>query len=257
VPDSVLLAQSASSAAEATAAPAAEASSDFERTFELVVTMFSKVDALAQPEHMTQLLQAVPVVFAVVCLISGVVCMLHGAKFYKPVVVIAALAIGAFVGYELGKSIEARYVVATVLAALLAVLAMPLMKYAVAVLGGLVGAFAGANAWSALWQWAHSAPIGSTPEDGSHWIGALLGLLVCGMLAFVLFEQAVIVFTSLSGATLAMIGATALLLQVAAWRTPILEQLSANTIVVPLLVLAPAVIGLIHQETSRKPAVAK
>jgi hypothetical protein len=200
------------------------------------------------------------VVWAVVFVIVGLLCMLNGYKFYKGVTIALAMTIGLFAGYHLGKKIDAEYIVAGCLAVLLAVGCWPLMKYAVAAMGGLAGAFVGANAWSAV---GHLLAQNSSNAQGAldaaqhYWIGALLGLIVCGMLAFVLFKLAVVVFTSVSGSTIAVIGAIALLLQFSAVRESVAQGLSAHALVVPLLVLVPAAIALILQQTQPEKAGAK
>ncbi|MEM1099621.1 MAG: hypothetical protein AAGH92_12635, partial [Planctomycetota bacterium] len=86
-------------------------------------------------------------------------------------------------------------------------------------------------------------------DPGMYWVGALIGLIVCGMLAFVLWKLSIVVYTSVSGSTLAVIGVLALLLSIDGFATPIKEGLSASYLVVPLLVFVPAAIGLILQET--------
>ena len=68
------------------------------------------------------------------------------------------------------------------------------------------------------------------------------------MLAFILFKLSVVMFTSVSGSTMAVLGAMALLLQVPQWQSSVTKSLSSHTIVLPLLVLVPAMIGLILQE---------
>lgn len=216
--------------------------------FEIMTSVFSRADTLAHPQDLVSNLQALSVVWAVVFLTAGLVCLLSGCRFYRTVVVVLALAIGAFAGYYLGKKIDAEYVVAGCLALLLAVCVFPLMKYAVAIMGGLVGAFVGANSWSAIALMLQTDNKPSSAAE-NYWIGALLGLLVCGMLAFILFNVSVVFFTSVSGSTVAVLGALALLLQIQPWRQSISEGISTNAMIVPLLVLVPAVIGFILQES--------
>lgn len=216
--------------------------------FETVVQLFSRADTLAQPQQLVEHLTALSVVWAVVFIVVGVMCLLNGYKFYRAVTVALALLIGAFAGYWLGQKIEAPFIVAGCLGALLAVSALPLMKYAVAVFGGLAGAFVGANLWSGFVA-AMNKAAGSTMPADAYWIGALVGLLVCGMLAFVLFKLSIELFTSVSGATIAVLGAIALLLSFEPWRATISQGLTASQLVVPLLVFVPALIGLILQET--------
>jgi hypothetical protein len=74
-----------------------------------------------------------------------------------------------------------------------------------------------------------------------------MGIIFFGLLSFILFQLSVVMFTSFSGALLAVIGTIALLLQVPAWRESIANALQANPLVIPVLVIVPAVIGLVIQ----------
>jgi hypothetical protein len=232
--------------------------------FDVILAVFSKPDTLAHPGDLVTHLQALSVVWAVIFLAAGLTCMLNGYKYYRVVTIVLALALGVFSGYYLGghllathDHLGARYIVGGCLGALFAVGCFPLMKYAVAVFGGLAGAFLGANLWSAAAHLRYGQDQAAALAAENYWIGALIGLLVCGMLAFILFKFAVIVFTSVSGSTVAVIGAVALLLQVPGWQQTVSQSITAHAIVIPLLVLVPAVIGLILQETHGQAGDAK
>ena len=216
--------------------------------FDTVVGLFSRPDTLAQPEALVEHLGALSVVWAVVFIIVGATCLLNGYKFYKIVTIGIALFIGAFAGYWIGQKIQAPFVVAGCLGLLLAVAAFPLMKFAVAIFGGLAGAFVGANLWAGAAHALNKAGHTQIPAD-AYWIGALVGLLICGMLAFVLYKLSIVMFTSVSGATIAVMGGIALLLSFEPWHDSVAKGLTASQLVVPLLVFVPAIIGLILQET--------
>ncbi len=217
--------------------------------FETVVGLFSHGDALAQPDTLVTQLQALSVVWAIVFLIVGITCLFNGYKFYKIATVLLALLLGAFSGYWIGVHIDAPpFVIAACLGLLLGVMAMPLMKYAVALLGGLAGAFIGANLWAGLASTVNHSAEMNIPAN-AYWIGALIGLLVCGMLAFILFKLSIVMFTSVSGSTIAVLGGIALLLSFEPCRESVISGLTSNRFVVPLLVLVPAVIGLIIQQS--------
>ncbi|MFP4223547.1 MAG: DUF4203 domain-containing protein [Phycisphaeraceae bacterium] len=224
--------------------------------FETVTRLFSRADALAQPELLVEHLQTLGVVWAVVFLILGLMCLLNGYKFYRVATISFALLLGSFAGYWLGQKLQApAFVIAGCVGLLMAVLAFPLMKYAVAVFGGIVGAFLGANIWAGLAH-ALSQTGNSVLVPEAHWAGALLGLVVCGMLAFVLFELSVMLLTSVSGATIAVFGALALLLSFEPWQDTISRGLTGSQVVVPMLVIVPAAIGLVLQETWGRSAAA-
>lgn len=245
----------ATAAAETVSAPQsmAEAVRNF---FDTVAGMFSKGDALAQPEHVIAHLQALGAVSAVVFVVVGVLCMFNGYKFYKLATISMALLLGMFAGYWFGGLIGARYIVAGCLGVLFATLAFPLMKYAVAVFGGLTGAFIGANLWAGTAHAINTIAARNNPgaesiiPAGEYWLGALLGLLICGMLAFILFKLSVVMFTSVSGSTIAVMGVLALLLSFEPWRDTVADGLKASQLVIPLLVFVPAAIGLILQEAN-------
>jgi len=221
--------------------------SSIDNLFENVVGMFSSGDALAHPDVIVSHLQSLSVVWATVFLIVGVMCLLNGYKFYKVAVVGLALLLGLFAGYGLGMKIGAPLIIAGCFGVLLAVLAFPLMKYAVALFGGLAGAFIGANLWAGFSHAINRAAQTAIPSD-AYWIGALVGLLLFGMLAFILFKLSIVLFTSVSGATIAVLGGIALLLSFEPWNAAIASGLTANQVVIPLLVFIPAIFGLVYQE---------
>ena len=222
--------------------------SPLQNLFDTVTAMFSRPDALAQPEALVENLQALSVVWAVVFLIVGLLCMLNGYRFYKISTVVIALLIGMFAGYWIGEQIHAPFIVAGCCGLLLAAVAFPLMKFAVAIFGGVTGAFIGANLWAGCASALNNAADTEIPVD-AYWIGALVGLMLCGMLAFILFKLSIVLFTSVSGATIAVLGGLALLLSFEPWQDSIRDGLTASQLIVPLLVFVPAVIGLILQET--------
>lgn len=220
--------------------------------FEPVITVFSKVDTLAHPKELLNALEAMGIVWSVIFLIAGIITLLHGYKFHKPVTIILAMLIGMFAGYALSDRLQApAYIAAACLALLMGVLCFPLLKYAVAALGGLVGAFLGANMWTAI---VHVAYKGNSEmiDNASrfHGVGALIGLMLCGMLAFILFKLAIVLFTSVSGSTVAVLGGLALLLQIKSIRESLVDTMQGHPVVIPLMVLVPAIIGLIMQQAS-------
>lgn len=210
--------------------------------------LFDRFDALAHPDNLIHVLQQTTWVVGMIFLVVGLTCMLQGYKLYKGVVIITALLLGAIVGYKLGQSIQAEVIVAGCLGVLLAVVAWPFMKFAVAACGALAGAFIGANAWSAIANHINAASEAASLDPNAYWAGALVGLVLFGLLSFILFELSVVVFTSFSGSVLAVLGVITLLLQVPAWRESVAASIQANPLIMPMLVIVPAVIGLVLQQ---------
>lgn len=214
---------------------------------ETVANLFGRIDALAHPDELMTHLSQLHIALAGVFVACGLVCMLQGFRLYKGVVLIIAAITGISMGYQLGQRVHAEVIVAVCLGVLLAVVAWPLMKYAVAVAGGIAGAFVGANAWAGI---AHMLAKSGVDVPGEPWVGALVGLMLLGLLSFILFELSVVLFTSFSGSVLLVLGALSLLMQVESWRDGIREAVTDKPIVLPLLVIVPAVVGLVLQHQS-------
>ena len=211
-----------------------------------VASLFDRIDPLAHPDTLFPKLQELPVVLAVIFVAVGLTCLLKGYKLYKPIVILLAMLTGVVAGFQLGGLVRAEMIVAVCMGVLLAVIAWPLMKYAVAAAGGLAGAFIGANIWAvtAIEMSKHGVP--ANPD--MPWIGAIIGLVTVGFMSFMVFNVAVVLFTSMSGSVLVVIGSIALLLQVEPLREQIVEGLRNRPVVMPLLIIVPAVIGLVVQQ---------
>lgn len=185
-------------------------------------------------------------------LVVGGLYLTCGWKAFKALVIINAGILGAVVGGALGGMVNGpsmQTIGAIAGGLLLGVLSWPLMKYAVAIMGGLVGSVLG----YAIWDYAATVN-GSLVPGQQAWAGALIGLVVLGMLAFVVFRESIILLTSLQGAVLAVSGGLGALMTVASIRESLRPDLIANVHLLPILVLVPAVIGVAfqHAELAKK-----
>ncbi|MGB1126067.1 MAG: hypothetical protein ACPG4Q_12745, partial [Phycisphaeraceae bacterium] len=174
--------------------------------FQTSVDIFSRGDTLASPGELIPELAQLGELWAIVFVVIGLVCLLKGYTFHKIMTVALLVVLGAMVGYRMGLEIQGPpFVVAGCVSVLLAVLAFPLMKYAVAILGGLSGAFIGSNLWAGLGRVLDSSAESRVAAEGqeaasgsmivraaeimpadAYWVGALIGLIVCGLAAFML-----------------------------------------------------------------------
>jgi len=180
-----------------------------------------RADLLNHPEKLAQVLTDLNIV---------------GYRWHKLVIVLLAGLGGVWAGVEFGDSIGAQTIVATSLGLLAAMLAWPLLRYAASLFGGLAGAFAGANIWTAIGQ----------PSE-QHYVGAIVGLIIVGMLAFLAFRGVVVILTTVGGATLLTLGSIAAMIEVEAWRTAIINSMTEHPTVVPFIVGSVAVIGAVLQ----------
>lgn len=195
-----------------------------------------RLDIFNHPDHLMPVLAQIHLVWAVIFILVGIMCVLHGYRWHKSLIIVLAGLSGIWAGATLGAQIGDGVIVGACLAVLCAVLAWPLLKYAVALFGGLAGAFAGANIWTAT----------GYPSDQHH-LGALLGLVVAGMLAFLAFRAVVIVLTTVGGASLLLVGVLAAMLQVEAWRAGIESGISQNHLLIPIVAGSAALTGAVIQ----------
>src|SRR5262249_28807217 len=130
-------------------------------------------------------------------------------------------------------------IVAIALGVLFASIATPMLRWTVAVFGGLTGAFLGAHAWT----------LANAQPASAQWAGACMGFIAVALLSFVIFRIVVVLFTSIGGATMVVLGAITLLLHVPGWENTVRDSLVSNKHLVPLLVTVAAVAGFVIQES--------
>lgn len=175
--------------------------------------------------------------FPIAVLVLGALILLFGFKAYQSLVVFNFILLGFWVGSKLGERVQIATVSAVIGAVLLGAVSWPLMKYAVAVCGGLIGALVGMVIW-AYFQY---------PMD-LVWAGGLAGLILLGMLSFVLFKASIILFSSIQGAIMLVLGGAALLIRYTPWTQDLQNGFNGKPILMPLLVASLAILGLIYQQ---------
>lgn len=195
-----------------------------------------RLDVLSRPESMRNILGDITVVWGAIFILIGVLCLLQGYRWHKWLIVTMAALFGVRCGLMYGDQVGNPNVAAACLAVLGAVIAWPLMRYSVAVFGGLAGAFAGANIWTA---------IGQPPAD--HRIGALVGLIIAGLLAFTAFRYVVVGLTTIVGASALTFGVMAVLMQFDGFKSGITQEMNAHPVIVPVVAGSAALFGVIFQ----------
>jgi hypothetical protein len=180
-----------------------------------------------------------PLIVASVILVVGVLCTLNGYKWHKWVVIALAFLLGLGVGHILSQQMGKSIIVAIALGVLFATIATPMLRWTVAIFGGLTGAFLGANAWT----------LANASPQNAQWAGACMGFIALALLSFVVFRLVVVLFTSIGGAAMIVLGAITLLMHVPGWEPAVRNSLSSNQHLIPLLVTAAAVAGFVIQES--------
>ena len=170
----------------------------------------------------------------------GVVCLFYGWRIFRVLVGICfallGLSAGVWINDDLLGGTNNVVWLATIFGGLFAIVAIPLMRWGVGILGALAGGVLTAGGWLAFGM------------PGSYaWAGGLVGLVAGGMLSFIVFKASVMLFTSLGGSTLMATGMLAICYRyiesVGSGRPAILEE----KWFFPALVLVPMMVGMVVQ----------
>ncbi|MEM7228302.1 MAG: hypothetical protein AAF432_05725 [Planctomycetota bacterium] len=197
------------------------------------------LDILNRPEELLDRLSTLPMVWASIGVTVGVLCVLNGYRWHRWVIVVLAFCLGWVLGTNLNQSFGESEIVSVALATLLAIIATPMLKSAVAVFGGITGAFIGANAWTAF----SVNPIDAT------WAGAAMGFIILAMASFIFFRLVIVLFTSIGGSALVVFGLITMLLQNEEWAPSVRDSLTSHELLLPLLVGVAAVGGVVIQNS--------
>lgn len=140
---------------------------------------------------------------ALIAVSFGAVYLFYGWRIFKVITIVCFGMLGLFAGMRVGQTMTSPNSVlwgGIIGLALLAVLSVPLMKWAVSILGAVAGGIITSGIWYAL----------GLPQQFI-WAGAVIGIIAGGMISFIVFKIAVMLFTSLGGSTLIIVGMLALL----------------------------------------------
>ncbi len=225
---SIFVAQSETTFSEAGGMP----SLAFEPIFD------GRLDLLNHPSDLLSAMDGVHPVWGGIFLVVGGLCVINGFRWHKGLVLLLAAILGVGAGARVGDQIEGGHnVAAASLALLFAVAALPMLRFAVALFGGLAGAFLVSNAWTAC-----------DLDPDQHHFGAIMGMIGLGLLAFVSFRLVTIVFTSIIGATLVVFGGLSILLHVDALSGTVADAVESNARIVPMIVGVTALAGAVVQQ---------
>jgi hypothetical protein len=175
---------------------------------------------------------------AALLVMAGVIYLLWGVQMFKWLVTINFALMCACVGAYLGRQGEAEVICAVIGAFAGAAIAWPLMKYAVALMGGVVGALLGGSVWV------------TCGLDGRFaWAGALTGLVALGMLSFIIFRGSIILYMSVQGAAMLVFGVLGLGYKYPSMASSLNSAMRSKPFLLPMAVILPMVCGFIFQHT--------
>ncbi|HEY2589113.1 MAG TPA: hypothetical protein VGI81_25445 [Tepidisphaeraceae bacterium] len=167
----------------------------------------------------------------------GIIYLLFGFKMFRVLMMLNAAALGAAVGFAVGQRTDLGLALMVLCGFVAAAVTWPLMKWAIAILGGLTGALLGA----CLWQ-----TVGLDPHFA--WSGALTGLVLFGMLSFIVFRGSVTMYMSVQGAAMLILGTLGMLCKYDQIAPKVTHTMSLRPFLLPMAVIIPAIIGILYQQ---------
>ncbi|MDD5063685.1 MAG: hypothetical protein PHQ35_02855 [Phycisphaerae bacterium] len=177
---------------------------------------------------------------AVIAISFGVVYLLYGWRIFKLVVVICFGLVGLFIGIEIGARFGSEILGGVTGLVVLGGVSIPLMRWAVSLLGAIAGGIITGGIW-----YAFGLPERYMPA------GALIGIIAGGMISFIVFKDAVMLFTSFGGGILIITGLLALVYRYESIQNPPTAAMKAMLYnhhwFLPALLIAPTIIGIIVQ----------
>jgi len=174
----------------------------------------------------------------ILLVLMGLVYLMYGFSQYKWLIAVNAAMIGMYIGTAIGTRYNHTLAGGAIGCVVAAAATLPLLKWVVAVVGGVCGAVFGAAVWKTVGLQGDLA-----------WAGALTGLVGFGMLSFILFRGSIIMYTSLQGAMMLILGILGLAFKHPDTMPKVTQTMSAQPYLLPVLVFVPAILGLIYQQT--------
>jgi hypothetical protein len=196
-------------------------------------------EAVVPMETFWAYITSLKMVEAVTFISFGAVCLFYGWRVFKILVVISFALLGLFLGFSITDKIvglNSQLWGGLVGMVLLAVLSVPLMKWAVCLLGAAAGGILSSGIWYA-----------SGLTERYILAGALIGMVAGGMISFIVYKIAVILFTSLGGSCLIAVGSLALLYLYPQTSERVEEIIFTKKWFLPTVLMAPTLIGVILQ----------
>lgn len=176
---------------------------------------------------------------ALLLILLGLVYLLFGYYLFKPLVLLNAAFIGAIAGVLLSNKIGGPLPSGILGGFIAAAATYPLMKWAVALMGGIFGALLGLTLWRTFGL-----------EAGFAWTGGCMGLIACGLLCFIVFRGSVMAYTSLQGSVMLVFGILSLAYKYQGFAPKLAQGLQVKPFLLPMSIFIATILGLIYQQNS-------
>lgn len=176
-------------------------------------------------------------IFAAVLLFFGIIYAAFGYWLFRMAATLNIAALGVWLGWLVGKQLDARLPAMVIGGVLFAALAWPAMRVAVAVCSGIVGFVIGVAVWRALGM-----------SDTYAAAGGCIGGIFLFMLSFSLFKLSILAFTAAQGAVMFLGGLLGLVLKYPQVDEPVTQWVDQQPALLPITLLALSLIALLYQQ---------
>jgi len=190
-------------------------------------------------EEIWKQVQTIGFLEALMFISFGTVCLMYGWRLFKTLAVITFGLVGMFAGAEAAGAIsgaEHRIIGGLIGFLLIAAIAIPLMRWAVSILGAVAGGVVTGGMWYAC----------GLPEEYI-WAGGLIGVIAGGMIAFIALKWAVVLFSCLGGSGLLVMGMLGLFYLWEDTQGEVENLLLNENWFLPVALIVPTAIGFIIQ----------
>lgn len=207
-------------------------------------------------ERIWQEVAALSWLHAFLAISFGVICLFYGWRIFRVLVVLCFGLAGLLAGVKIVSQFPALNNTLAELNNLeiwagaigfcfLAVISIPLMKWAVSILGAISGGMLTTGIWRAC----------DLPSEYAL-AGAVMGVVAGGMISFIVFKMAVTLFTSVGGSMLVTAGVLSLLNRYEGMQTPPTANIEAMFYhkhwFLPAFLLIVTFIGMVVQSRLSK-----
>ncbi len=170
----------------------------------------------------------------------GAVCIFYGWRIFKMLVVISFALLGLVMGITISDKISGgnNHLLGGLIGlGVMAALSVPLIRWAVCILGAVAGGILTSGIWYACGL-----------SERYIWAGGIIGMVAGGMISFIVFKIAIMLFSSVGGSALMVVGFLAVMCnQHVGWKGPVQVLVLNNNWFLPVALFVPTVVGIILQ----------
>ena len=195
-------------------------------------------EAFVPVDFIWEQITALNLIEALTFICFGVVCLFYGWRIFKILVTLSFGLAGLFDGIIVNEKLVGGngMWLGIIGMVLMVVLSVPLLRWGVSALGAVAGGILAGGIWYAF----------NLPQQYV-WAGALAGLIAGGMISFIVFKIAVMLFTSFGGGGLIVVALLAILYRYMDIDEQIQELVFNRSWFLPAVLLVPTAVGIIVQ----------